>query len=56
MQLAALTENLATVRSELKMAHEKLVGFELIKSEKAGLFFWFNDYQSSFLLSSSIRS
>jgi len=37
MQLSALTENLSTVRSELKIAHEKLVGFEQIKSEKTNL-------------------
>ena len=34
MQLTALTENLSTVRSELKLAHEKLLDFEKIKLEK----------------------
>jgi hypothetical protein len=37
MQTSALRENLATVRSELKSAQEKLVNFEKVKSEKAGL-------------------
>jgi uncharacterized protein (DUF3084 family) len=37
MQLSALTENLSTVRSELKVAHEKLIDFEQIKSEKNDL-------------------
>jgi uncharacterized protein (DUF3084 family) len=37
MQLSALTENLSTVRSELKVAHEKLIDFEQIKSEKDDL-------------------
>jgi len=37
MQLLALTENLSTVRSELKFAHEKLIDFEVIKSEKIDL-------------------
>jgi len=37
MQLSALTENLSTVRSELKLAHEKLIDFEVIKSDKADL-------------------
>ncbi|CAF3404609.1 unnamed protein product [Rotaria sp. Silwood1] len=37
MQFLALTENLATVRGELKIAHEKLVDFEQIKREKADL-------------------
>ncbi len=37
MQLLALTENLSTVRSELKLAHEKLIDFEVIKSEKIDL-------------------
>lgn len=36
MQLAALTENLATVRGELKNTQEKLVHFDLLKTEKAG--------------------
>lgn len=39
MQLSALTENLATVRSELKAAHEKLIDFEQIKTEKLGIVF-----------------
>lgn len=38
MQLSALTENLATVRGELKTTQEKLFSFEIIKNEKAGLF------------------
>jgi hypothetical protein len=38
MQLAALTENLATVRGEVKIAHEKLINFEQIKVDKSGLF------------------
>ena len=37
MQAAALTENLSTVRGDLKIAHEKLVDHERIKSEKADL-------------------
>jgi uncharacterized protein (DUF3084 family) len=37
MQLSALTENLSTLRSELKIAHEKLIDFEHIKSEKNDL-------------------
>lgn len=41
MQFSALTENLATVRGEFKIAQEKLVDFEKIKSEKAGLFIEF---------------
>ena len=36
MQLSALTENLATLRTELKSAHEKLFNIEEIKAEKAG--------------------
>ena len=36
MQLAALTENLATVRGELKNIQEKLVHFDQLKTEKAG--------------------
>lgn len=36
MQLTALTENLANVRGELKLAHEKLATIEQIKAEKAG--------------------
>ena len=36
MQVAALTENLATVRSELKTATEKLVQLEQVRTEKAG--------------------
>lgn len=38
MQLAALTENLATVRSELKLNNEKLASIDQIKAEKAGLY------------------
>lgn len=34
MQSSALTENLSTVRSELKVAHEKLIDFEQIKLDK----------------------
>lgn len=37
MQFSALTENLSAVRSDLKLAHEKLVDYEQIKSEKADL-------------------
>jgi hypothetical protein len=37
MQFSALTENLSTVRSELKIAHEKLIDFEKLKSEKTDL-------------------
>ena len=36
MQLTALTENLASVRSELKLTNEKLATLEQIKTEKAG--------------------
>jgi hypothetical protein len=36
MQLTALTENLATVRGELKTAHEKLIDYEEIKSDNTG--------------------
>lgn len=38
MQLAALTENLATLRVEIKSANEKLATLEQIKSQKAGRF------------------
>ena len=38
MQLTALTENLATLRSEIRIANEKLSSLEQIKSDKAGLF------------------
>jgi hypothetical protein len=41
MRFSALTENLATVRGELKLAQEKLVDFEKLKSDKAGLFIEF---------------
>jgi len=41
MRFSALTENLATVRGELKLTQEKLVDFEKLKSEKAGLFIEF---------------
>ena len=37
MQTLALTENLSTVRSDLKTAHEKLIDYEQIKSDKANL-------------------
>lgn len=37
MQLSALRENLSTVRSELKLAQEKLVDFEQMKNEKDDL-------------------
>lgn len=36
MQLTALTENLASVRSELKLSNEKVATIEQIKAEKAG--------------------
>jgi hypothetical protein len=36
MQLAALTENLAAVRSELKINQEKLAIIDQIKAEKTG--------------------
>ncbi len=36
MQLAALTENLAAVRTELKLNHEKLAQIDQIKAEKTG--------------------
>jgi early endosome antigen 1 len=38
MKLSALTENLATVRAELRTTHGKLTNLENIKTEKAGLF------------------
>lgn len=38
MQLSALTENLATVRTELRATHEKLTHLQNVKTEKAGLF------------------
>jgi hypothetical protein len=38
MKLNALTENLATVRAELRTTHGKLTNLENIKTEKAGLF------------------
>ena len=38
MQLGALTENLAAVRTELKLNHEKLAQIDQIKAEKAGWF------------------
>lgn len=37
MQLSALTENLATVRTELKMNNEKLATIDQIRAEKAGI-------------------
>jgi len=37
MQSLALTENLSTVRSDLKIAHEKLIDYEQIKLDKANL-------------------
>lgn len=37
MQSSALTENLSTVRSDLKLAHERLTDYDRIKSEKAEL-------------------
>ena len=37
MQSSALTENLSTVRTDLKIAHEKLIDYDRIKSEKADL-------------------
>ncbi|CAM4970022.1 unnamed protein product [Rotaria socialis] len=37
MQLTALTENLATLRSEIRIANEKLSNFEQIKSDKADI-------------------
>ena len=37
MQSLALTENLSAVRSDLKIAHEKLIDYEQIKTEKANL-------------------
>lgn len=36
MQLSALKENLATVRTELKAANETVARVEQIKAEKAG--------------------
>jgi hypothetical protein len=39
MQLAALTENLAAVRTELKLNHEKLAQIDQIKAEKTGLIY-----------------
>ncbi len=38
MQLSALKENLATVRTELKNTNEKISNIEQIKTEKSGLF------------------
>lgn len=40
MQLTALTENLASVRSELKLTHEKLATIDQMKAEKAGECLW----------------
>ena len=40
MQLTALTENLASVRTELKLTHEKLTTIDQIKSEKTGECLW----------------
>lgn len=37
MQFSALTENLSTVRSELKLVHEKLIDFEQLKLDKVDL-------------------
>jgi hypothetical protein len=37
MQLSALTENLAAVRNELKMNHQKLATVDQLKTEKNGL-------------------
>jgi hypothetical protein len=56
MQLSALTENLSTVRSELKTAHEKLIDFEEIKSEKTGLIYWIIFLNFSFSVSIRSRS
>ena len=38
MQLSALTENLANIRSELKSTREQLLNIEEIKLEKTGVF------------------
>lgn len=49
MQLSALTENLAAIRSELKSNHEKLASIDQIKAEKTGLisflFFFLSIYR-----------
>ncbi|CAF1062534.1 unnamed protein product [Didymodactylos carnosus] len=38
MQLTALNQNLSTVRSDLKIANEKLTNYEQLKTEKNGMF------------------
>ena len=45
MQLSALKENLATVRTELKSSNEKLALLENIRSEKTGQISSFREFQ-----------
>jgi hypothetical protein len=55
MQLAALTENLAAVRSELKINQEKLALIDQIKAEKTGWFIRSISYFSFMIYSLFIR-
>jgi hypothetical protein len=55
MQLTALKENLATVRTELRSTNEKLSNVEQIKAEKAGLLVREISYGISFFLDIEAR-